>query len=766
MICIFQTADVLGQKTDANIFGDVKSHGEHLPFATVHVRGTKHGVATDHTGHYMMIDLPEGDFEVTAEMVGFKKQTKKVTLVKGKTIELNFNLDEEVMSLNEVVVTGTKTFKRQTDSPVIVNVLDARALGLVQANTLSEGLGFQPGLRVETDCQTCNYTQLRMNGLGGSYSQILINSRPVFSPLTGLYGMEQIPSNMIDRIEVVRGGGSALYGSSAIGGTVNVLTKIPTQNSYEMGVTHSIINGAAHDNQVNANLNVLSPKRNAGMAFFASNRQRDYYDHNGDNFSEMPKLKNNSFGVTSFFKPTPNQKIEMNFSSIYEYRYGGEMVDKAAHMALQSEERTHNVFMGGLDYEIEFNDNLTTFIAYAGAQNTVRKHYTGTVPDEADSTEYNNHFMNPPYGDTDNTTFQGGVQLNHIVDNCLIGTNQFTVGLEYLYDDVFDEIKSYEYEIDQTTYTTGVFIQSDWALTRKFTLLSGLRLDKHNLMDKMILNPRFSTLYKLNSNTQVRASWATGFRAPQAFDTDMHIAFAGGGVSRIRLSEDLEAEKSNSFTASINYDLPTEKFIWGFTFEGFHTQLNKAFMLEEAGEDQHGLIFEKRNSNTAVVKGVTAELRANYNRLFQVETGFTLQSSYYKTPVKHATTLDSVKNFLKTPHDYGYYTISYTPTERWSASISGIYTGKMDVLHLVEDRNSTAEDKYENVRSFFENSFKVSYLVKFPRMNNGMELFGGIKNVFNQFQSDFDKGKNRHSDYIYGPATPRMIYFGLKIKSI
>ncbi len=280
LIFIFQTVDVLGQKTDANIFGDVKSHGEHLPFATVHVRGTKHGVATDHTGHYMMIDLPEGDFEVAAEMVGFKKQTKKATLVKGKTIELNFNLDEEVMSLNEVVVTGTKTFKRQTDSPVIVNVLDARALGLVQANTLSEGLGFQPGLRVETDCQTCNYTQLRMNGLGGSYSQILINSRPVFSPLTGLYGMEQIPSNMIDRIEVVRGGGSALYGSSAIGGTVNVLTKIPTQNSYEMGVTHSVINGDAHDNQVNANLNVLSPKRNAGMAFFASNRQRDYYDHN------------------------------------------------------------------------------------------------------------------------------------------------------------------------------------------------------------------------------------------------------------------------------------------------------------------------------------------------------------------------------------------------------------------------------------------------------------------------------------------------------
>lgn len=113
LIFIFQTANAFGQKTDANIFGDVKSKGEHLPFATVLLKGTKHGVATDHTGHYMMIDLPEGEFEVTAEMVGFKKQIKKVALKKGETVELNFNLDEEVMSLNEVVVTGTKTFKKK-----------------------------------------------------------------------------------------------------------------------------------------------------------------------------------------------------------------------------------------------------------------------------------------------------------------------------------------------------------------------------------------------------------------------------------------------------------------------------------------------------------------------------------------------------------------------------------------------------------------------------------------------------------------------------
>ena len=118
--------------------------------------------------------------------------------------------------LNEIVVTGTKTLKRKTETPIIVNILNGKTLNNLQACNLSDGLKFQPGLRIETNCQTCNYTQLRMNGLQGGYSQILVNGRPIFSALMGLYGMEQLPVNMIERVEVVRGGGSSLYGTGAI----------------------------------------------------------------------------------------------------------------------------------------------------------------------------------------------------------------------------------------------------------------------------------------------------------------------------------------------------------------------------------------------------------------------------------------------------------------------------------------------------------------------------------------------------------------------
>ncbi len=770
-ICLFFTIIVLcvnllaQSKTDANIFGDVKSGREHLPFVHIVVVGTNIGTSTDASGHYMLTNLPEGDCWIEARYLGYKHQRKQVTLQKGQTLELNFDLEESPTLLDEVVVTGTRTAKRKTESPVIVGVIDGKSLINLQANTLSEGLCYATGLRVETDCQTCNYTQLRMNGLGGSYSQILINGRPVFSSVMGLYGLDQIPSNMIDRIEVVRGGGSALYGSSAIGGTVNVITKIPSDNFYDISLNYSSIDGKAGDNQIGVNANIVSKQRNAGIALFANRRERDYYDANGDHFSEISALEANTFGFTSFLKPAENQKIGLNLNSIYEYRYGGEMVDKPAYLTQQLEERTHNILTGGIDYELDFNDNRSFLTAYLAAQHTRRKHYTGILPDESDTTAYEQHLRNPPYGHTGNTTFQGGLQFNHKLSRFFSGTNLLTLGAEYLYDDVFDEIAAYSYLIDQTTADMGVFLQSDWEMFNGFNLLLGARADKHNMLDYMIVNPRVSALYRLGAFTQLRASWSTGFRAPQAFDTDMHIAFAGGGVSRIRLADDLDAERSNSFSASVNYDRPTESYIWGFTLEGFYTRLKNAFALEAAGSDEWGDIYEKVNAIGSVVQGITLELRGNYSGKLQLETGFTLQKSEYDDPIVNSDALEAEKKYLRTPDNYGYYTLTFSPNKKFNAALSGVYTGSMLLMHAGGAPENPA-DQYVNTQSFFDNTIKISYLFELEQLNTGLEIFGGVKNIFNSYQKDFDTGKNRDSNYIYGPAVPRTFFLGIRIRSI
>lgn len=773
------------QHTDANIFGDVQSEGEHVPFANVYLEGTTIGTTTDGTGHYMMIDLPLGKHVLVAKSMGFKASKQEVNIVANKSLEVNFVLEREAMSLDQIVVTGTKTFKRRTESPVIVNVLESKNLEAVQACNISEGLRFQPGLRIETDCQTCNYTQLRMNGLGGGYSQILINGRPIFSPLIGLYGMEQIPANMVDRIEVVRGGGSALYGSSAIGGTVNVITHIPKDNDYSANFTTNLINKESMDNVMNANVTMVSKKRNAGAVLFVNHRHREAYDHPGitltpdggqiiekDNYSELPELRNNSFGGNFFFQPRPNQKLEVNFTSLYEYRYGGEMIDKEAHLAMQSEERIHHIIMGGADYQINFNDDNSSFIAYLSGQHTDRKHYTGLYPvrseydtDSAFNAAEITHLKNPPYGHTDNTTLQGGTQINHRVQGFITGINVLTAGLEYIMDDIVDSIPFYKYGTNQKTENFAAFLQSDWALTPSITFLAGLRADKHSLLDHAILSPRFSLLYRLKDYTQFRLTWGTGFRAPQAFDADMHIAFAGGGVSRISLDENLKEERSNSVSGSINFDMPQPNYILGFTLEGFYTHLKDAFHLQPVGADELGEQFVKLNGPGATVKGATLELRANYNKQAQIEAGYTLQSSLHDAAVENIEGLEAKREFLRSPNEYGYMILMLFPTPRINASVNALYTGSMLQAKFSPDE-SLAPNEYRTADPYTEISFKVGYTFPLKSIDSDIEIYGGVKNVTNVYQKDFDNYRNRNSDYMYGPAQPRTIYIGVKIKSL
>jgi outer membrane receptor for ferrienterochelin and colicins len=746
------------------VSGVVKVDNQKQGFATVSIATVPMmGTITKSDGSYLFDEIPYATYQITASFVGFNKQEKTITIDEtNPSLVLNFDLNESLNILNQVVVTGTKTYKRQTNSPVIVNLITSKTLDNVQACNLSEGLKFQPGLRVETNCQTCNYTQLRMNGLAGGYSQILINGRPIFSPLTGLYGLEQLPTNMIERIEVVRGGGSSLYGSSAIGGTVNVITKTPNKDSHELNSFYQNINGGASDRVLSGNASLVSENKNSGVTLFVNHRERGLYDHNDDQYSELPQLENTSFGTNIFFLPRENQKIEISLSNLNETRYGGEMVEMPAYLTQQSEERIHKVWMGSVDYQINFNNENSSLITYFATQNTKRKHYTGIFPEE--ETEIQSHIETPPYGTSSTTTLQGGAQLNHKVYNFIKGTNTFILGSEYVVDEVFDEISTYNYVVDQNTTDFGVFIQSDWELSPSINILSGVRMDQHNLIDELVLSPRASFLYKHKSNTQFRINYGTGFRAPQAFDTDLHIAFAGGGVSRVSLSPNLKPEKSQSLSASINYDKPAEAFIYGFTLEGFYTRLNEAFYLQPVGEDDFGSLFEKQNGQGATVKGLTLEIRANYDKKLQFETGLTVQSSKFDEEVQYIEGVEGLREFTRTPSQYGFSTLTFSPNNRMNANINYIYTGKMKIPHFAGAPNQLIDEIFTS-NSYSELSTKMGYTFQMKQMQTAIEIYGGVKNIFNSYQDNFDVGKNRDSNFVFGPSLPRTVYLGIKLMS-
>ncbi|MBC5991504.1 TonB-dependent receptor [Pontibacter cellulosilyticus] len=749
LILLLSFIPLLSIAQSSTVIGNVSSNAGAITYATVMLKGTKWGASTNEIGRFEIKDIEPGSYQLVVMAIGYKPHEQSILLEAGKTEKLSIKVTQADATLNEVVVTGTRTARRRLESPVAVNVFDSRTFNLTQSNTLSEGLCFQPGLRMETDCQTCNYTQLRMNGLGGSYSQLLVNSRPIFTSLMSLYGLEQIPTNMIERVEVVRGGGSVLYGSSAIAGTVNIITKEPQESSYTLASNTSLVGNKAWENFFNANVNVVNEEQNAGISFFGSHRDREAYDANGDGFSELSKLKNNSFGFNSYVKPSELDKLEINGWSIHEVRHGGNKLDEPADQADQSEYRIHDILVGGVNYEHRAKSGKTSYSLYAAAQNTKRVHYTGI--DQADG-----------WGNSKNHTLQGGFQYNYTSHSFFGGTNTFTAGAEHLYDYTYDQIEAYNYLIDQRTNLTGFFLQSDWDVSPAITILSGVRANKHTNVDRLVYTPRISAVYKLGSTTQFRASYARGFKAPQAFETDLHIAFAGGGISLIQIDPTLKEETSSSMNASVDFNKPSEHMIYGFTLDAFYTRLYDAFVLEEIGTDANGnQQLLRKNGGNSTVKGITLEGRLNYDQVFQLESGFTVQRSRYDSPVAWSTEIGPTRTYLRTPDTYGYYVFTLLPQSRFTTALSGVITGPMLVPHF-GGAPGVVEDVLNTSPTFVETNLKLAYRFTLKSIKQDLQLSMGVQNMFNQYQKDFDIGKNRDSNYVYGPARPRTFYVGLK----
>jgi len=321
------------QKTsDIHVMGHVttKNTNEYIPFINVALKGTTLGTATDATGHYFLKNLPSGKFTIVVSGVGYKPIEKEIDLTSVKSLEVNFEMEEDAILLENVVVSASRNETNRKEAPTIVNVISPKIFENTNSVCLAQGLNFQPGLRVETNCQNCGLQQVRINGLDGPYSQILIDSRPVFSSLASVYGIEQIPANMIERVEVVRGGGSAIFGSNAIAGTVNIITKEPAINSVTLANTTSFIYGKTPDINTSLNASVVSDDYKTGIMIFGSTRQRNPFDYNNDGFSEITKLNVKNIGLQRLLqRQLTHSKINIEISQLYyapRYRKEVEMI--------------------------------------------------------------------------------------------------------------------------------------------------------------------------------------------------------------------------------------------------------------------------------------------------------------------------------------------------------------------------------------------------------------------------------------------------------
>ncbi|MDO5570135.1 MAG: TonB-dependent receptor [Bacteroidales bacterium] len=749
-------------KTDINITGHVKDKttGEHIPYATIVLlsvtdeNGVKQnsgsqsfGAVSDESGHYMITNLPEGTLTFKASFIGYEPMTASIKTSMGNTSILHFQLDPSQTDLEEVVVTGNRYATKKRETASIVSVVSPKMFENTMAKCPADILDFQPGLRVEYDCGNCGVPQLRINGLSGQYTQMLLDSRPIFSSLGMVYGLEQLPAAMIERVEVVRGGGSALFGSNAIGGTVNIITKEPTSSLIQLSNQSVFLGKGSSDINTSLNGSIVSDDYKTGVYLFSMMRDRSVYDRNDDGYSELPQINNKTMGFRAYRKIGQSSKLTAEFHAIDEFRRGGDNLENPPHEASLAEQIEHSIYGGGINYDYLSKNLRNSFNIYSSAQNIDRKSYFGTN-------------MNlDAYGKTDDITFNAGAQWIHRFENLWFMPASFTAGTDYTYNSLTDKMLGYNRTIDQKTNLVGVYAQNEWS-TKKASVLIGGRLDKHSMIDNPIFSPRATLRFALNDNITLRSGYAMGYRAPQVYDEDLHVGAVGGEVSLIEVSDNLKPENSNSLNLSLDYWKQMGHWQANFLIEGFYTDLSDVFVLVENGRDsQNNLLYLRENGKGAKVYGLNFETRIAHGDKINIQGGYTLQRSRYKYDFKWSENVNAQRKMFNSPDNYGYFTFDFKPVSPLTLSLNSVITGKMIMQHAA---GAIEADKDETTSGFCDISFRAAYDFKLSGKVN-FTLSAAIRNIFDQYQPDLDYGMNKDSKYFYGPQLPRCFSIGGKL---
>ena len=797
------------EKTDANIRGSVVDSKTQQPLshASVLVVGTVITTTTDAEGHYSLKNLPVGKVKIEVRSAGYRTLRQEVATERNYTTEQNIELTPDEIALDEVVVSANRSLTLRRESPVIVNVLDTKLFESTHSTTLAQGLNFQPGVRTEDNCTNCGFSQVRIHGLDGHYSQILVDSRPVFTALQGVYGLEQIPANMVQRVEIVRGGGSALFGASAIGGTINIITKEPSENSAELAhtITGATNGSTVFDTNTTGNVSVVTTNGRAGFYLYAQSRHRSAYDRDGDGYTDLPTLDNKTLGLSTFLRLTDYSKVTLKYHGLKEFRRGGNNLFLPPHEANIAEQIEHTINGGSLAYDL-FNPNgKGHFSAYASFQNVDRKSYYGglgeltsaaegqkamneayklglsldmseedvaKLPDDQQQILANAQAFDKAqraYNVTHNINYIAGAQYVHNFDRLLFMPADLTVGAEYSFDRIKDRSLGYNSLLEQRVRISSAFVQNEWK-NAHWGLLLGGRLDKHNLISHLIFSPRVNLRYNPTPNTNLRLTYAGGFRAPQAFDEDLHTKISDGDRVKIALAKDLKEERSHSFSASADLYKSFGTVQTNLLIEGFYTRLNNMFATRKLADDiviDGARVEERYNSNGATVFGLNLEGKVSLSSLAQLQAGFTWQNSRYRNAEEWdddaADEFKTTKRLLRTPDTYGYFTLNVRPMIDFNVSLSGVYTGRMYVGHPKGGSERTKDFSIiEHTPSFLTLNLKLAY--DFYLYNQvKLQASAGVQNLLDAYQKDLDKGPSRASDYVYGPTQPRSLFLGVKI---
>ncbi|MBT9186767.1 TonB-dependent receptor [Zobellia russellii] len=678
-ICFLITGLAYAQNN--TIAGTISDNSETVPFANIYLKGTKIGTSTLEDGSYVLKNIPAGTYKLQVSVLGYQDFSTKVTFKNNEDKTLDITINPASEQLEEMVVTGTLKAVSRSESPVPVEVYSPTFLKKNPTASIFEALQNVNGVRPQINCNVCNTGDIHINGLEGPYTLVLIDGMPIVSGLGTVYGLSGIPNSLIEQIEIIKGPASTLYGSEAVGGLINIITK-NTLETPDFFADAFVTGWGEFNIDVGAKIN-LGKKTDMllGINYFNYDNP---IDNNGDNFTDLTLQDRISVFQKWNFQRKENRIFSLAGRFFYEDRWGGEM-------------QWTPEFRGGNEI---YGESI-----YTRRWEVLGKYQLPIKEKVLFSFSYNDHSQNSVYGDTP-----------YIADQ-RIGFGQFTWDKSLgSHDLLIGSAIRYNYYDDNTTATTSVdevvipslFIQDEISLAKQHSLLLGMRYD-YDKRHGSIYTPRTAYRFKITDNDIIRLNAGTGFRVVNLF-TEEHAALTG--ARDVVVTEELKPEQS--FNVNLNY--LKKIYADNGTFVSidasvFYTNFSNA-ILPDYDTDPNKIIYDNLNGKS-VSKGVSANVDFSFPSGFKFLLGATLQDvSQTENGVKERQIL----------------TESFTGTWNASYEIKNIdlsidYTGNVyGPMRLPTLGKSDPRSDYSPTWSIQNIQFTWKGLENF-------EFYGGIKNL-------------------------------------
>ncbi len=731
-----------GEAAPASLAGSVRyADGSAAEGVEVRVEEIRHSARTNREGGFHFAALPPGIYTVRV-LAGAQLLARRdaLALNPGEAQEVHFEAQTAGLLSESIVVTGSSRAELLTEAPVRTELITARQTEALAKRTLTEALtATVPGVRVENNCQNCGVMAVRLNGLEGQYTQILEDGLPTLTGVTMVYGLDQIPMEFLEQIEVVKGGNSALYGPNAVAGVINLIRREPRANSFAVDSLAGWHKGRP-EQQGGASAQIENMPGGLAGDFYFRGIRRTHLDRDRDGFTELPRRELLA-GGTTLYKSFFDSRARMVFGgSVFdEFRRGGSQFDRPPEETFMTEQAAARRSAGFLRWSHALSPSTLYSMSQSFAQ-FQRKSYYGA------------DFDANAYGNTRNPLFNGDYQISHQA-----GRHSLTGGWQTWWEHVSDRIPSYGRSFGDTFTNQGLYFQDEFRVSPRLVVLGGFRADKSNLVDRWIVSPRANIRYGLTESWSVRAGVSTGFRAPAIFDEDLHVAAVGGEGFVIQRGLGLRPERSVSYTGSVDYTgrLFGRRFQAGASL--FQTSLRDNFVLEENEADDFRLL-ERINGPGSFVRGVDANLLWQVHSRVTLRGGATFQAARFREPEPQFGSL----RFFRTPNQYGFLQTDFNLPGRLELTTLADFTGSMIVPHYA---GYIEEDRLEWSKNFAVwNVIVGRTFAPGGGENVKLRVFGALMNLTDDVQRDFDRGPLRDSTYVYGPTQMRQATVGLTLR--